>query len=683
MVWNSSLVAGQMSRDALKVEFTVKGQDGTPNPGASLQTEGWYAVRYAVNADQEELQGTDKYTKSQVVVDGGEGNDIIVLNSKDLKNIVTASAGDDMLVGFESGVDKLNLSNFLNANKALTTTAVAAGLVDNAVAILGSNAAAETGIFSATEVQALIDTRQIAFNATAADGATGVVFLQDTSLEGSNVYTIVQVINGATVSWNIMGSITLDKIPGVALALTVADFTLDNVLVYANRVSADSYAQLAGTGTTIFLPTDAANICTGISTETLQNVNSQPITELHGGFADDSFVISGDITNPLTIYGEGGSDSFVIGKDVTIDAPLHLVGDSDSSELSLKFADSVQVASGKLSIFFDGEGSDPLGFDVVSNSSGGLDFTFDSVPDNADNSLSITGTGKDDTFTLKGLSSLGSVSLDGGDGDDTLVISMTREFNDIAVTLDMTQIRNIEQIVIKGDYGTTKSEPVTLDLSQTDAGVVLNADVDSLLSVYRPIYVTTHPAGSTLYLNGGYSNGNRITLTISQDPDTGEYIAADNLIQYFCAKGQGTKDVMDLSRLGIGEAGDPVDFFAKDYTAGSFLNASGKDVLLLGKIAHMNNPEYNLQAVKNINWVNDPDLAGAANTILVDQTCLVIISEGTNSFTNEPQPYRYCGMASFYLAVSDDSGVELVGLGSFALGQGQNLSGLGADNFSL
>ena len=452
----------------------------------------------------------------------------------------------------------------------------------------------------------------------------------------------------------------------------------DDSSIPTNVYTGDSYAQLAGTGTMITLPANANNICYDISTASLTNINNEPITELHGGFADDSFVINGNITNSLTIYGEGGSDSFVIGEGVVINAPLQLVGDSDSSELSLKFEDSVQVASGMLSIFFDGEGSDSLGFNVVSNSSGGLDFSFTSVPDNADNSLSITGTGNSDTFTLKGLSSLGSVSLDGGDGDDTLVIP-TKGFMDIAVTLDMTQVRNIETIVVQGGTSTTTLAPVTLDLSQTDAGVVLEANDE----VYRPIYVTTHPTGSTLNLYGESANRNMVTLTISQDPDTGEYIAADNLIQYFCAESQETKDIMVLSRLGIGEAGDSVDFFAENYTAGSFLNASGKDVLLLGEIAHMNNPEYNSQAVKNIYWVNDPDLAGAANTILVDQTCLVIISEGTNSFTHEPSSYESCSNASFYLAVSDDSGVELVGLGSFALGQGQNLSGLGADNFSL
>lgn len=451
----------------------------------------------------------------------------------------------------------------------------------------------------------------------------------------------------------------------------------DDSSIPTNVYTGDSYAQLAGTETTITLPANANNICNDISTASLTNINNEPITELHGGFADDSFVISGDIISPLTIYGEGGSDSFAIGEGVAIDAPLHLVGDSDSSELSLKFADSVQVASGMLSIFFGDEGSDPLGFDVVSNRSGGLDFTFTSVPDNADNSLSITGTGNSDTFTLKGLSSLGSVSLDGGDGDDTLVIP-TRGFTDIPVTLDMTQVRNIETIVVQGGTGTETLAPVTLDLSQTDAGVVLKADDE----VYRPIYVTTHPEGSTLNLYGQYANKNRVTLTISQDPDTGEYNPPNNSIVYFCAESAGTKDVMDLSRLGIGEAGDSVDFFAENYTASNFLDASGKDVLLLGKIARSNDPEYNSQAVENINWVNAPDLAGAANTILVDQTCLVIISEGTDSFA-QPSSYERCSNASFYLAVSDDSGVELVGLGSFALGQGQYLQGLGADNFSL
>ena len=455
----------------------------------------------------------------------------------------------------------------------------------------------------------------------------------------------------------------------------------DDSSIPTNVYTGDSYAQMAGTETTITLPANANNICYDISTASLTNINNVPITELHGGFADDRFIISSDITSPLTIYGGGGSDSIVITKNVSIEESLRLV--VGSSELSLEFADSVQVESEKLSIFFDDEGSDPLGFDVSSKASdGGLQFTFDSVPDDADGSLSITGTGNSDTFTLNGLSSLGSVSLDGGDGDDTLVIP-TKDFTDIAVTLDMTQVRNIETIVIEGaSYSATTPKPVTLDLSQTDAGVVLDADD----GVYRPIYVTTHPEGSTLYLNGNSSNGNRITLTISQDPDTGEYIAADNLIQYFRTKtvSGASGDVMDLSRLGIGEAGDSVDFFAtNEYTAGSFLNASGQDVLLLGQIGLSNEPEQNLQAVKNINWVNDPDLAGEANTILVDQTCLVIISEGTNTATHKPQPYKYCGTASFYLAVSDDSGVELVGLGSFYTGEGQDLSNLGVDNFSL
>lgn len=303
-IW--SQVEGLLATTALQVSFAVKDQAGK-DAGVILVTDGWYDTKYAADSLKNNMDG-DAFdpSQSQVLVDGGEGNDVIVLSHNEddrgeaLMDIVKASTGDDVLVGFETGVDKLNLSNFLNANKALVTGGTATTLVDNAAVITTLTGTVEDWVKDPTNY---------GFTTDAANGAVALVLLHS-----GTKYTLVQVTNGDTDTAVVMGSITLDANHS-SFAADGSDFTLSTELqdeVYpAHTYVLDNTTAgfTAGAGDDIFTVTgNFAEVADGWYGDDTFNIDYTFSGTLNGGYDDDTFNLSTTFTTGV-IDGGLGNDT--------------------------------------------------------------------------------------------------------------------------------------------------------------------------------------------------------------------------------------------------------------------------------------------------------------------------------------------------------------------------------------
>lgn len=317
-IW--SQVEGFLETSALQVSFAVKDQAGK-DAGVTLVTDGWYDTKYAADSNKNDVTGANVlHSQSQVVVDGGEGNDVIVLShnvddrGEDLMDIVKASTGDDVLVGFETGVDKLNLSNFLNANKALVTGGTATTLVDNAAVITTLTGTVEDWVK---------DPANYGFTTDAPNGAVALVLLHS-----GTKYTLVQVTNGDTDTAVVMGSITLDA-NHPSFAVDGSDFTLSTELqdeVYPDRTYAldDNVAGVTGdAGDDTFTVTgNFAATADGWYGDDTFNIKATFNGTLNGGYDDDTFnlsttftagVIDGGLGNDTLNVTEGGVTTLAAG----------------------------------------------------------------------------------------------------------------------------------------------------------------------------------------------------------------------------------------------------------------------------------------------------------------------------------------------------------------------------------
>ena len=311
-IW--SQVEGFLETSALQVSFAVKDQAGK-DAGVTLVTDGWYDTKYAADSNKNDVTGDNVlHSQSQVVVDGGEGNDVIVLShneddrGEDLMDIVKASTGDDVLVGFETGVDKLNLSNFLNANKALVTGGTATTLVDNAAVIT---------TLTGTVQDWLKDPDNYGFTTDAPNGAVALVLLHS-----GTKYTLVQVTNGDTDTAVVMGSITLDA-NHPNFAVDGSDFTLSTELqneVYPDRtyVLDNNAAGVTGdAGDDTFTVTgNFAATADGWYGDDTFNIDNTFSGMLNGGYDDDTFNLSTTFTTGVIDGGLGNDTLNVTEGDV-------------------------------------------------------------------------------------------------------------------------------------------------------------------------------------------------------------------------------------------------------------------------------------------------------------------------------------------------------------------------------
>ena len=315
-----SLINGQMTLNDLNISFQTQAANGTFTAGG-VTTGAWYNTQFGAQAGVN-YTGNNS-TDSQVVVDAGAGDDLIVLgpNFLDaaraiaLRDVVelNGASGNDTLIGFQSGTDKINVAGLgLNANGVLNNNAANA-LTQNTAVIAAANAAATTGIFTQTEVNALVANNTLAFAGAAATGATAVVLLQDVNAAGENVYTVVALTKGATTTATVMGSMTLDLVNGVPQALANGDFALNSVLqdaVVGTTFGAAQYHAVPA-GTTVD-GTILADTFNDLNTADLVNAAGAAINTVNGGLGDDTFNVNRSIAAATALNGDEGNDTFTV-----------------------------------------------------------------------------------------------------------------------------------------------------------------------------------------------------------------------------------------------------------------------------------------------------------------------------------------------------------------------------------
>lgn len=231
-----SLINGQRVEGDLNISFGTLDADGnfvadrtlTSNTGVNNAYASEFATSDGTTANQ--FKGVNS-TDSQVVVNAGAGDDVIVLGPNGaLRDIVELDGafGNDAIVGFDAANDKVNVKAFINDVADFTAgDNRASSLVDNlaTVATLSGPKDTATGIYSQEDITGLLAAGSLGFAAGEPTTAKGVVLLQATNADGQMVYTVVQMTNGAAATATIMGSFTLDD---NASAITSANLVVSN-----------------------------------------------------------------------------------------------------------------------------------------------------------------------------------------------------------------------------------------------------------------------------------------------------------------------------------------------------------------------------------------------------------------------------------------------------------------------
>ena len=243
-----SLINGNMTDTPVSISFGTVTNNTYTDGGVTVTNSGQYmdAAKFATDANGAEFTGVNT-TNSQVVVNAGAGDDVIVLGPNTLQGSTTdyrdvveldTNFGNDSLVGFKSGEDKINLFNLLNNPTKITDINTLTSLANNGAIVYDFNAPIEgddnaDGIYTQANIDALIANNQLELKFTSpASGDKAVVFLHNTNADGQNVYTVLQVTpNGNGVSATVAGSLTLEE----GKAIANSDLTYSNAFDAKNN----------------------------------------------------------------------------------------------------------------------------------------------------------------------------------------------------------------------------------------------------------------------------------------------------------------------------------------------------------------------------------------------------------------------------------------------------------------
>jgi hypothetical protein len=256
-----SLINGEIKTGDLTLGFEVRdsqgkvlktGDDVFVNAGKYTSTEYGYNEKSIIyftdennagtvteelgnNARYEAYTGHNYSTDSQVVVEAGTGDDVIVLNEngyynenkgefvavRDVINL-KQNFGNDTVFDFQTGVDKINVSSFgLEGTKA----AGSIGTLNDDNVIVWNNKAK-----TLSEVQKLADDGTIHFEDGQDEGSLAVIALHDGmryTFALAEKTTDDSVTAKANAEISILGSLTFDN----NHTLAVGDFSTSNNLV--------------------------------------------------------------------------------------------------------------------------------------------------------------------------------------------------------------------------------------------------------------------------------------------------------------------------------------------------------------------------------------------------------------------------------------------------------------------
>ncbi len=292
-----SLINGEMKAGDLQLAFN----GGALNLGGAYDTA--FGKIEGTGGNHYDLTGSNS-TASQAIVNGGAGDDVIVLGPNNHQRdivVLENNFGNDTLVGFVSGEDKINVSalGIKSGFTAISNPAANTAVSNNTVVVDGigfAHAAGNTsGIYTVEEAKA---------HFTGAFTGTSIVAIKD---RVDNLYTFFKVVDGA---WTLLGS--ADTADGNINAI---DFTVTNDLdpvvgrVYnAADYGAATGAMLTGTGD--------ADVFNDLSASNLGAVNN-----VDGQAGSDTFNVNGALA-ALTLDGGAGNDTLNINAAATDDVTL-------------------------------------------------------------------------------------------------------------------------------------------------------------------------------------------------------------------------------------------------------------------------------------------------------------------------------------------------------------------------
>lgn len=362
-----SLINGQMTPGDLEISFGVRDADGKVTPGG-ITANNRYDPQFATDSSSNPFQGNNS-TDTQAVVDGGAGNDLIVIGPNGERDVVVLGGGDDVLVGFKSGEDKLNVAGLLNAiteKEPFAQAGTVTTLTNNSAAITDFSKTLpddknEDGIYSQTEINTFLSEGTLKLGFTGAEsGDKAVVLLHNQNAAGQHVYTILQVTpNGSDVSATVIGSLTL----GAGESLDIRDLVVSNDLG-----AVDSGAGLPGITVTPGTDGKVPGVDSGATVSGTENNDTfdalssdlkaqdgTQITKIEGGAGNDTFNVKGDMGS-IVIDGGAGSDEVVMGKaggTVTVAGVEKVDASAATNDVTVK-----HDGDNTLSSFTGGTGSD-------------------------------------------------------------------------------------------------------------------------------------------------------------------------------------------------------------------------------------------------------------------------------------------------------------------------------------
>lgn len=209
------LIAKDGAGDSLIVESLIDGAMTGGDLVVGLTNGTWNATGTAAYTTQQALlndgantpvAGNNTGTTSHNWVNGGAGDDVIVLNVNGSTGadradgfhdvlVLESNFGNDTVLNFETGIDQINLSSLVYTDRALSNAGLrTAGTVNTAYVENGSRADVNTPANNPYTVADFLTQYGTANNVTA--NAKGVVFwANDINAAGSVLYTVFHVQN--------------------------------------------------------------------------------------------------------------------------------------------------------------------------------------------------------------------------------------------------------------------------------------------------------------------------------------------------------------------------------------------------------------------------------------------------------------------------------------------------------
>lgn len=470
-----SKINGQYTVEDLNISFAVvDGSGNAATAGSTAALDQWYATKFGTDASGAEFTGNNS-TTSQVIVDGGAGDDVIVLGPNgNLVDYVNQSGGNDTLIGFTAN-DKINLVNVLDSGAAYIADAKA--LNNNGVSVVKAHAQAGNHIFTAEEIGKL----GLGFAAGQASGAKAVVYVLD---EGcSHTYTVVQVTNnGSSVSTSILGSLTLDdKAP---------ELGADSFIWSKNPVLQ---------GDTVDNVVDGSSVATGTAfNDTFNNITAAvsgvPFKGLGG---DDAFNV--DATGSVSGFTiDGGADKDTVNVLQNGGASFSILN-VEALNMANTGADTVTITGATTGLKVSADATDMLMIAAAAESIDIADLgVAESLTVTAVKDLSVV-AGAAANLTVDAAAATGVVTIDaskvttttnltGGKDDDTFTLGAAKDTIHFAADAGMDTIKGFEagagndvldvSALVTSPLGFATADTKTVDFSTNN--VVVLTDVSEV-----------------------------------------------------------------------------------------------------------------------------------------------------------------------------------------------------------